>query len=420
MRSKIVFKIVFFSLAILINIITPTTVFAYSSANIEAQIGEYPFYDPTETSCTQSGSNSTTSVPAGTLPAFIPEPYNGAFTQGAKNHNVAPALVAAIFSEEHNIGGSETNPNTATLPVAWAVFATQKGDPNSGWATSASGAEGPFQFLPSTWTGLGYNINDINNLVIASDAAAKYLASNGATVNTPEQSWRNAIFAYNHADWYVNAVLQYYNYYNSQPAATPSGNVTITTVATSNCVTSVTNCSIQSQTIQGLSTVRQNVVCLTEAEWNKWQSGQLKPGIAGYGQYSQQTQEEWCADFASWIYDQAQYPLQPDPNWRVPAVATITSIGEQNQKFHFHNLVDPGQPDYQPTYVPKPGDLAIVNWSQHVQVVIDVQGKSLTVIGGDENGSYVNGQYDFNTSIVQEDHFSSYTDGGIIGYVSPD
>jgi hypothetical protein len=160
------------------------------------------------------------------LPSIIPEPYNGAFTAAGTQYNVAPGLLAALFSEENGLGGNETTPDTAGLAAAWTSFVQSHTDPNSGWPTSPNDAEGPFRFLPSTFTGLGFNIADINTLTIAADAAAKYVASNGATTSVPETGWQNAIFAYNHAQWYVNAVLAYYNYYTSLPGQ--SGGTTTT------------------------------------------------------------------------------------------------------------------------------------------------------------------------------------------------
>lgn len=186
-----------------------------------------------------SATSSSESIPAGTLPSFIPEPYNGAFTEGANKHNVAPALVAALFSEEHNLGGSETDPNTASLPRAWAAFVKSHPNPNSGWASSSAGAQGPFQFEPATFTGLGYDINDINNLVVSADAAAKYAQNDGATKDKPESTYHSFIYSYNHADWYVNAVLKYYDYYNGQPASTPpAGASTTVSVTDSSCTSS--------------------------------------------------------------------------------------------------------------------------------------------------------------------------------------
>jgi len=66
---------------------------------------------------------------------------------------------------------------------------------------STAGAQGPMQFLPSTWQayGLGGNIDDPHDAVIG---AANYLRANGAPGDE-----RRALYAYNHSDRYVDAVL---------------------------------------------------------------------------------------------------------------------------------------------------------------------------------------------------------------------
>jgi hypothetical protein len=72
---------------------------------------------------------------------------------------------------------------------------------------SSAGALGWMQFMPSTWTMYGTDANkdgrkDPYNPVDAIFAAARYLKAAGY-----EQDVRRAIFAYNHADWYVDSVL---------------------------------------------------------------------------------------------------------------------------------------------------------------------------------------------------------------------
>ncbi len=72
---------------------------------------------------------------------------------------------------------------------------------------SSAGALGWMQFMPSTWKAYGVDANDDGqkdpfNPVDAIFAAARYLDASGA-----ETDIREAIFAYNHADWYVDSVL---------------------------------------------------------------------------------------------------------------------------------------------------------------------------------------------------------------------
>ncbi|HEX3734185.1 MAG TPA: lytic murein transglycosylase [Solirubrobacterales bacterium] len=72
---------------------------------------------------------------------------------------------------------------------------------------SSAGAEGWMQFMPETWAGYGVDANgdgvkDPFNPEDAIFTAASYLSANGMPTDT-----YGAIFAYNHADWYVSEVL---------------------------------------------------------------------------------------------------------------------------------------------------------------------------------------------------------------------
>jgi hypothetical protein len=74
-------------------------------------------------------------------------------------------------------------------------------------SVSTAGAVGWMQFLPSTWKQWGIDANgdkvaDPYNPVDAIFSAARYLRAAGANKNVSQ-----AIFAYNHANWYVQSVL---------------------------------------------------------------------------------------------------------------------------------------------------------------------------------------------------------------------
>jgi membrane-bound lytic murein transglycosylase B len=108
--------------------------------------------------------------------------------------------------------------------VAWQVLAAVNAiESRFGRVRSSSyaGAQGPMQFLPSTWAayGLGGDVHDPHDAILG---AANYLASSGA----PED-YRAALYHYNPVDDYVAAVLlyarqmmrdprTYYAYYNWQ------------------------------------------------------------------------------------------------------------------------------------------------------------------------------------------------------------
>lgn len=81
---------------------------------------------------------------------------------------------------------------------------------------SSAGALGPMQFMPSTWAMYGYDADgdgkaDIHDPTDAVFSAARYLCAAGASRGG--QSLDNAIFAYNHAWWYVREVINIANSY---------------------------------------------------------------------------------------------------------------------------------------------------------------------------------------------------------------
>ncbi|HWE11208.1 MAG TPA: lytic murein transglycosylase [Solirubrobacteraceae bacterium] len=94
--------------------------------------------------------------------------------------------------------------------VPWQVLAAIneiETDYGRNLSVSSAGAVGWMQFLPSTWKQWGVDANgdgaaDPYNPVDAIFTAARYLHAAGASGNLS-----NAIFAYNHAGWYVQSVL---------------------------------------------------------------------------------------------------------------------------------------------------------------------------------------------------------------------
>jgi hypothetical protein len=97
--------------------------------------------------------------------------------------------------------------------LPWTVLAAigqiESGD-GANTGPSTAGALGPMQFLPSTWAAWGIsgfgdkgppNINDPFDAV---PSAARYLCAAGGSTAA---GLSRAIFAYNHADWYVSEVL---------------------------------------------------------------------------------------------------------------------------------------------------------------------------------------------------------------------
>jgi cell wall-associated NlpC family hydrolase len=97
----------------------------------------------------------------------------------------------------------------AHYSVDWALLAgigSAESDHGRDISTSSAGAEGPMQFIPATWADYGVDGNhdgrtDVHDPADAIASAAHYLKAHGV-----HNDRAKAIFAYNHASWYVSRV----------------------------------------------------------------------------------------------------------------------------------------------------------------------------------------------------------------------
>jgi len=120
----------------------------------------------------------------------IPAAYLPWLERASARYRLGPrgvSIVAAVHAIESDFGRS-------TLPGV-----------RSG--TNSAGAAGPGQFLGSTWASYGVDADgdgsrDIYSVPDSIFATANYLHASGAP-----RDWRAALFAYNHAEWYVEEVL---------------------------------------------------------------------------------------------------------------------------------------------------------------------------------------------------------------------
>jgi hypothetical protein len=141
-------------------------------------------------------------VPAATNPTFsfaLPGPA----PIGVPNFFIDSFQIPPFLLPIYQAAGIEYN-------IPWQVLAAiNEIETNYGrnLSISSAGAIGWMQFLPSTWKRWGVDANgdgiaDPYNPVDAIFSAARYLQAAGAS-----QSLGRAIFAYNHAKWYVQSVL---------------------------------------------------------------------------------------------------------------------------------------------------------------------------------------------------------------------
>jgi hypothetical protein len=120
----------------------------------------------------------------------------------------APAGVPANWIDLFKASAAQYCPGLSWTVLA-AIGEIESGD-GANEGPSSAGAEGPMQFLPSTWAMWGTNgfgqtgTPDIWNPLDAIPSAARLLCASGGG-NSATLS--GAIFAYNHATWYVNEVL---------------------------------------------------------------------------------------------------------------------------------------------------------------------------------------------------------------------
>jgi hypothetical protein len=134
-----------------------------------------------------AGGGSTTS-PSPLARAEIPSSYLRLYMQAAQRYGLDWAVLAGIGKVECD-HGRDSDPSCSRES-----------------AVNGAGAGGPMQFIASTWSrygvdGDGDGVIDRWDPADAVFAAARYLAASGAPGD-----YRRAIFAYNHATWYVTDV----------------------------------------------------------------------------------------------------------------------------------------------------------------------------------------------------------------------
>jgi len=124
-------------------------------------------------------------------------------TTGTLATGRVPAALAPLF--EQAAARYQLGPDG---PAVLAGLTKVESDFGRDLSTSSAGAVGWTQFLPETWRQYGVDANgdgraDPGTAADAIFAAANYLRASGAP-----RDWPRALFAYNHADWYVDKVLR--------------------------------------------------------------------------------------------------------------------------------------------------------------------------------------------------------------------
>jgi len=154
-----------------------------------------------------TGPDGTTMRDAGGAPTpadpTFSESIPGAAPRGVPNFFIDKFRIPPFLLPIYQAAGTQYG-------VPWEILAAIneiETDYGRNLNVSSAGAQGWMQFMPATWKGYGVDANgddqaDPYNPVDAIFAAARYLKAAGA-----EKNIKKAIFAYNHADWYVDSVL---------------------------------------------------------------------------------------------------------------------------------------------------------------------------------------------------------------------
>jgi cell wall-associated NlpC family hydrolase len=160
-------------------------------------------------------------------PADLP---GGSALSGGLGMNSQPSNAAIAAIPPDQLAAMQDAAASAACPLDWSLLAgiarVESGF-GKNMATSSAGAVGYGQFLPSTWAmpGIG-NGGDPYDYHDALPAMARYLCRAGAG-----QDVRRALYAYNHADWYVDEVLDYASQYASVAASTTGPSIATPLVA---------------------------------------------------------------------------------------------------------------------------------------------------------------------------------------------
>jgi len=175
----------------------------------KATAGDQPPGDgPDGGSQFDAGGAPTTANPSTTIAPFGPAPI------GVPNFVIDSFEIPPFLLPIYQACGTEYG-------IPWQVLASiNKIETAFGTNlnVSSAGAMGWMQFIPSSWEMYGLDANgdgrkDPYNPVDAICAAAHYLKVAGGRAHLYD-----AIFAYNHADWYVQEVLLYARAYGKLPA----------------------------------------------------------------------------------------------------------------------------------------------------------------------------------------------------------
>jgi hypothetical protein len=135
----------------------------------------------------------------------IPPLYLRLYQQAAQRYGLDWAILAGIGKVECD-HGRDPSPSC-----------TQEG------AVNSAGAGGPMQFIASTWARYGVDADGDGRADRWDPADAIYAAANYLRASGAPGDYEQAIYAYNHASWYVAEVEEWARRYSASSSPSPLG-----------------------------------------------------------------------------------------------------------------------------------------------------------------------------------------------------
>jgi hypothetical protein len=404
----------------------PGVVSALSQGDLQSIYTDSVYYDPNSTGCDTASSSSSVAVSTSADQAKIAQIIIGV----AKTNKLGKrgALVGLMVGLDEsglkiyansNVPVSLSNPNKQAVGSDHDSLGVFQQRISTGWSTISSDpgdAKAVGQLMDPAYNAEAFFGSPPGSNAPAALSKGLQNHTNWQTMKTWEAA--QAVQASGTPDGsnYQRFVDQAQSlvdqYYDSSPAVTLPVSIAAGSSSTSSSSTlggadcsssaSVQCTGASSSSTSGLSDTRQKVVCIARQELELWKSGKLKDGNdsqpGGYYKYSQNRTEAWCADFTSWVYNQAGAPLNDAKGGNISYSGAIWALGS-GPKFKAH-----------PTgsgYSPRPGDLVVYTGFSHTEMVVANNSGTLDVIAGNWGNSVSLHQYNVNNPDV-------------LGYVSPD
>ena len=228
----------------------------------------------------------------------------------------------------------------------------------------------------------------------------------------------NCNFTAANQDWSADGV-GYQNAGNNQCLSLPKGKVGLNLITAScNNLNSLSETWTQAQwpgqSIANSSDpqctqqqVGQRVACMAERQWLAWQAEPKLHSALLYDYTDGNPSEEWCADFVSYIYQQAGAPFNNGErglnNWDEYNANNVI-----NENFSYHAAGS--------GYLPKPGDVAYYNYQGgHVEIVVSGGSHPVFIYGDSGTIDPLTGNGDMAENQIVNDGSA----GQLIYYLSP-